>query len=56
MWQYFMGGCCLDRELGDIIHRAGDWDLQKSEIEVQKSPTAEWSIMPRAEGRLVKKA
>ena len=46
----------MDRSTGDIIRNAGDWDPQDSEIEVQKSLVLEWSIMPRVEGRLIKRA
>ncbi|KAH8690525.1 S-adenosyl-L-methionine-dependent methyltransferase, partial [Talaromyces proteolyticus] len=56
LWRFIMGGCDLSRPIGDIIRNAGDWDLQNSEIEVQKSLASEWSIMPRVEGRLIKSA
>ena len=56
LWQYFMGGCTLTRSLGDVIRNAGEWDPQGSETEVQKSPASEWTIMPRVEGRLIKRA
>lgn len=56
LWRFIMGGCNLNRSAGDIIRNAGDWDPQDSEIEVQKSLASEWSIMPRVEGRLIKRA
>jgi hypothetical protein len=51
-----MGGCDLSRLTGDIIRNSGDWDTQGSEPEVQKNPAFEWTIMPRVEGRLIKRA
>ncbi|PSN75610.1 S-adenosyl-L-methionine-dependent methyltransferase [Corynespora cassiicola Philippines] len=56
VWRYVMGGCNLDRKTGDFIRSAGLWEPQDSDIEGQKGPTSEWSIMPRVEGKLIKKA
>jgi SAM-dependent methyltransferase len=55
LWRYIMGGCSLNRLKEDIIFNAGDWDLQASEIKVQDNPASEWSLMPRVEGRLIKR-
>ncbi|MCJ1449168.1 MAG: hypothetical protein MMC23_009687 [Stictis urceolatum] len=55
-WRFIMGGCDLSRSTGDVIRNTGEWDLQDSDIEAQKSLMSEWSIMPRVEGRLIKRA
>jgi SAM-dependent methyltransferase len=54
LWRYVMGGCDLTRSLGDVIRDAGDWAVNDSNIDAQNS-SAESSIMPRVEGRLIKR-
>lgn len=47
-------GCNLNRSTSDFIRRAGNWDLAASELVEQNDPAAQWSILPRVEGRMVK--
>lgn len=49
-----MGGCSLNRPLGDVIPNAGDWNLSASELKDATDPKLEWGLMPRVEGRLIK--
>ncbi len=56
IWRYFMGGCEMNRSLGDVIRNAGPWESPDTEIWAQKGLPEEWSIMPRVEGRLIKSA
>ena len=50
-----MGGCNLTRSTGDIILNSGEWESRGFEVQGEISPVSEWSIMPRVEGRLMKK-
>jgi hypothetical protein len=49
-----MGGCHLNRPIRDIVYKAGDWDLEVSELEELDSPVLFVSLQPRVEGKLVK--
>jgi hypothetical protein len=51
-----MGGCDLRRLSGDAIKNAGDWEPQDEDVYARKSLIQEWSIMPRVEGILIKRA
>ena len=50
-----MGGCTLNRSLEDVIYDAGDWDFEASELKDTNDSKAEQSLMPRVEGRLIKR-
>jgi SAM-dependent methyltransferase len=56
LWALALGGCHLNRPIGEIICKAGDWDLEVSKLEEVDAPALWARLQPRVEGRMVKRA
>ena len=48
-WQFWMGGCCLDRDTEKVLREAGSWS------KVELKTLNPWSTIPQIVGFLVKK-
>ena len=55
LWALTMGGCHLNRPIRDIVYKAGDWDLEASDLKEADSPALWARLQPRVEGRMVKR-
>jgi SAM-dependent methyltransferase len=53
-WSYFIGDCCLDRDVEGALRGAADEDGGWESVQIDRS--FEWSVMPHISGVLVKKS
>jgi hypothetical protein len=51
-----MAGCNLNRPIRDIVYKAGDWDFEASELKEVNDPKLCGWMLPRVQGRMIKRA
>lgn len=53
-WSFFIGDCCLDRDIEEVLRRAADGDGGWESVQIERS--FGWSTLPHISGALVKKS